>query len=120
MNDDMGDVEYLQVTLERTLRVARMLRDDVDGQDALQLTATVMRLDDVREGLDDAVRTLHLIYDAALDRDRTLDASRTVSGAQAGSGGVVADVLRAAAARVHPAGSGLPDRTVDSADVGRR
>jgi predicted exporter len=120
MNDDISDVEYLQLRLERTLRTARRLREDIASLDALALTATVIRLDEVREGLNDAIGVLHQIYVAAHDRDRMLDASRTVSGAQAGSGGVVADVLRAAAARVHPAGSGVPDRTVDSADVGRR
>ena len=120
MRDDMTDVEWLQSQISKAARHAEAVRDDIPEQDGLTLTGTVMRLDRVREALDEAWRTLQLVYDAALDRDRTLDANRTVGGAPSGSAGVVADVLRAAAAGVRPEGSDNHSRAAGHADVARR
>ena len=100
MKDDMTDLEWLQRCIFRALNHAEAVRDDIPEQDGLRLTGTVMRLDRVRELLDDAARTLHLIYQSAEDRDRTLRANGTVGGTQDGGTGVVADVLRAAAAGI--------------------
>jgi len=104
MNDDATNVEWLRNRLDKAVRHAEAISDDIHEQDGLRLTGTVMRLDRVRDALDDAWRTLQLVYDEALDRDRTLDAHRAVSDSPAGSSGVVADVLRAAATGVRAAG----------------
>jgi len=120
MKDDMTDVQWLLSMIERAARHASAVRDDIPEQDGLTLTGTVMRLDRVRDALDESWRTLQRVYDVALERDRTLDANRTVSGASAGSAGVVADVLCAAAAGVRPAGGNHDSGEAGAEHVARR
>jgi hypothetical protein len=120
VNDDISDVDYLTALLDRAKNQAERLPDDIMSQDGLKLTATVMRLDVLRETLQDAWSTLHMIYDEALERDRILDANRTVSGAPSSSGGVVADVLCAAATGIHSAGSNMALRQPNATHVGSR
>jgi hypothetical protein len=117
MNDDATNVDWLRGRIARAARHAEALSDDIHEQDALRLTGTVMRLDRVRDALDDAWRTLQLVYDEALERDRALDAYRTVGEPSDGSGGVVADVLRAAATGLRQPGSDLHHRAGGAADV---
>ena len=105
MNDEASNVAWLLNRIEKAGTHAEAISDDIWDQDALRLTGTVMRLDRVRNALEDAWRTLQLVYDEALDRDRTFNAHRAVSDTPASSSGVVADVLRAAATGVRAAGS---------------
>ena len=97
MNDETGNVEWLVVTLGKALRHAEAVSDDIDVQDGLRLTGTVMRLDRVRDALEDAWHTLRLVYDDAEARDRILSADGTVGVTPSGSTRVVADILCAAA-----------------------
>ena len=115
MRDEMSDVEWLRAMIDRASRHALAVNADFDSQDGLTLTGTVMRMDRVRESLEEAWRTLQMVYDAARDRDRTLHADRTVSDTPSGGNGVVADVLRAAAAGVRERG-GPVDAGRDSAE----
>jgi hypothetical protein len=96
MNDDASDIEWLRRQIAKAGRHADAVSDDISEQDGLRLTGTVMRLDRVRESLEEAWHTLQLVYDAALERDRALYANGTVSEPSDGGAGVVADVLRAA------------------------
>ena len=100
MNEDATDLDWLQGQIAKAAKHAAAISDDIGTQDALRLTGTVMRLDRVHAALEAAWRTLQLVYDEALDRDRTLNANRTVSEPSDGGAGVVADVLRAAATGV--------------------
>jgi hypothetical protein len=120
MRDDMGDLEWLRTLLVKAQSHAEAVSDDFDSQDGLRLTGTVMRLDRVRDTLEDAWRTLQLVYDGALERERTLNADRAIGGSPAGGEGVVADVLRAAAAGIRPARSDNDSGTSGAADVVRR
>jgi hypothetical protein len=117
MRDDVTSVEYLRFRLATALEQARMMPADMYGLTGLELTGAVMRLDRVREMMDDAYRTLHDAYDEALDRDRILDEDRTVSGTPSGRGGVVADILSAVAAGVRPDGSAVDHVGSRTADV---
>jgi hypothetical protein len=114
--DDVTDVEWLRNRLRLTLEHANQLSDDIHEQDGLRLTGTVMRLDRLDGLLEECWRTLRLIYAEAHERDGKL-ANGTVGGAPSGGVGVVADVLSAASAGVHAAGSVVADRTSGCADV---
>jgi hypothetical protein len=107
MNDDVTSVEYLRFRLATSLEQSRMMPADLHGLTGLELTGAVLRLDRIREMMDDAYRTLHEIYDEALDRDRTLDADRTVGDAPSRGSGVVADILGAVAAGFRPDGGAV-------------
>jgi hypothetical protein len=117
MRDDVTSVEYLRFRLATALEQARMMPSDIYGLTGLELTGAVMRLDRVREMMDDAYRTLHDAYDEALDRDRTLDEDRAVSSTPSGRGGVVADILGAASAGIRPDGSAVDHVGSRTADV---
>jgi len=118
MKDGMTDIEWVRRQIERAGMHAGNLSDDIHSQDALRLTGTVMRLDRIREALDEAWRTLQLVYDDALARERALNADRTVSGSSDGSVGVVADILGAAAAGFRPSGSDDRGCRASASDVG--
>jgi hypothetical protein len=117
MRDDVTSVEYLRFRLATALEQARMMPSDIYGLTGLELTGAVMRLDRVREMMDDGYRTLHDAYDEALDRDRTLDEDRAVSGTPSSGGGVVADILGAASAGIRPDGSAVDHVVSRTADV---
>jgi hypothetical protein len=117
MRDDMTDVEWLRARLARAQQHSEAITDDIHVQDALRLTGTLMRLDRVRESLEEAWTTMQAVYDAVSDRDRMLGADRTVSEPSSGSGGVVADVLRAASAGVRPSGGAVRRRSGRAEDV---
>jgi hypothetical protein len=117
MNDDASNIDWLRNRIARAARHAEELSDDIYEQDGLRLTGTVMRLDRVRDALDDAWRTLQLVYDEALERDRAIDANRTVGEPSDGSGGVVADILRASATGFRQPGSDLHHRAGGATDV---
>ena len=117
MRDDMTDIEWLRARLARAQQHSEALTDDIAVQDGLRLTGTVMRLDRIRETLDDCWRTLQQVYDEARERDRILGDNGTVGEPSGGGSGVVADVLCAAAAGVRQAGGDLHRRAGGSADV---
>ena len=117
MSDDATDIDWLRGQIEKAAKHAAAVSDDIADQDGLRLTGTVMRLDRVRDALQEAWRTLQLVYDEALERDRQLDANRTVGEPSSSGAGVVADVLRAAATGFRQAGSDLPDWAGGSEDV---
>jgi hypothetical protein len=98
MNDDATNVKWLVNRIERAARHAEAVTDDIWEQDGLRLTGTVMRLDRVRDALEDAWRTLQLVYQEAEGRDRMLSGDRAVSGTSDSGTRVVADILCAAAA----------------------
>lgn len=105
--DDLTDVQWLVYRLNAASSRTELVSNDIENQDGMQLTATVVRLDSVREVLEDCWRTLHILYDRALERDRTLSEDRTFGGAQDRSGGVVADILGAASAGVRQVGGAV-------------
>ena len=105
MNDDLTNIEWLQNRIAKATRHAAALSKDVWEQDGLRLTGTVMRLDRVRDALEDAWRTLQLVYDEAADRDRMLSGNRAVSSTSDSGTRIVADILCAAAAGVRTGGS---------------
>jgi len=120
MKDDMTDLQWVASRLNRALKHLEAVSDDITEQDGLRLTGTLMRLDRVRELLEDSWRTLQSVYDDVSERDRILGADRTVSGAPSGGEGVVADVLRAAAAGFRPARSDHDSGEAGDADVAVR
>jgi len=107
MNDELNDVEWLRRLANKLVGQVDGLPDDISEQGGLHLTATVMRLDAVQNTLREAWNTLQLVYDEALDRDRTLDEYGTVSGSPDCGNGVVADILCAAAAGLRKRGSAV-------------
>jgi hypothetical protein len=115
--DDLTDVQWLVYRLNAASSRTELVSNDIEDQDGMQLTATVVRLDSVREVLEDCWRTLHILYDRALERDRTLSEDRTFSGTQARSGGVVADILSATATGVRADGSAVDHVGGRAADV---
>jgi hypothetical protein len=120
MRDDMTDLQWIVSRLNRALQHVQAIPDDIPEQDGLRLTGTLMRLDRVRELLEDGWRTLQSVYDDVSERDRILGADRTVGGPSSGGEGVVADVLRAAAAGFRPAGSDHDCRKTCDTDVACR
>ena len=100
--DDMDDVEYLHHRLTSAVNQTAEMLHDIHSQDGLQLTGTVMRLEHVQYCLSDAVAAVGRLFEDALERDRMLNANRTVSRTPDGRGGVVANVLGAAATGVRP------------------
>ena len=112
--DDMDDVEYLHHRLRSAVAQTADMLTDVSDQDGLQLTGTVMRLEHVQYCLSDAVAAVGRLFEDALERDRMLNANRTVSRTPSGGSGVVADILSASTARVRP-NRGAVDHVFDSA-----
>jgi hypothetical protein len=117
MRDDVTSVEYLRFRLATALEQSRLMPSEMYGLTGLELTGAVMRLDRIREMMDDAYRTLHDAYDEALDRDRMLDENRAVGGAPSSGSGVVADILGAAATGFRPDRSAVDHVVGSTADV---
>jgi len=105
MNDDVSNVAWLLNRIERASRHAEAVTDNIWEQDGLRLTGTVMRLDRVRDALEDAWRTLQLVYEEAEGRDRMLSGNRAVSSTPDSGTRIVADILCAAAAGFRTGGS---------------
>lgn len=114
--DDATDIVWLRNRLRAVLGHADALTDDIAVQDGLRLTGTVMRLDRIDSLLEESWRTLRLIYAEAHERDGQL-AHGTVGAPPSGGSRIVADVLSAASARVHPPGSNVAGIASCTADV---
>ena len=117
MNDDMSNVEWLRLMLTKAMAHADAVSDDIDVQDGLRLTGTVMRLDRVRETLEEAWTVLQHVYDDALARDRMLGGDGAVGGTQDGGARTVADILRAASTGIRQARGDHYRGAVGAADV---